>query len=65
MPIYNKAEIAASAAQYGFQRDTFEKVLRLKRVLDYFQEEEILKNHLILKGGTSSRPSYGNLEMQK
>lgn len=32
MPMYNKAEIAASAAQYGFQRDTFEKVRRLKRV---------------------------------
>ena len=30
MPMYSKREMAELAAEYGFQRDTFEKVLRLK-----------------------------------
>ena len=30
MPMYNKSGIAAEASKYGFQRDVFEKVLRLK-----------------------------------
>ncbi len=53
MPMYNRAEVATLAAKYGFQRDTFEKVLRLKTVLEFFQEEKILKEHFVLKGGTS------------
>ena len=43
MPMYNRAEVSTLAAKYGFQRDTFEKVLRLKTVLEFFQEEKILK----------------------
>ena len=31
MPTYNKADLAMAASRYGFQRDTFEKVLRLKK----------------------------------
>lgn len=53
MPMYNKSGIAAEASKYGFQRDVFEKVLRLKTVLDYFQEEPALREHLLLKGGTA------------
>lgn len=53
MPMYNRAEVSTLAAKYGFQRDTFEKVLRLKTVLEFFQEEKILKEHFVLKGGTS------------
>lgn len=53
MPIYNKTEIGRVAQQYGFVRDTFEKVLRLKDILKYFNEEECLREHLILKGGTA------------
>ena len=30
MPMYNKSGIAAEASKHGFQRDVFEKVLRLK-----------------------------------
>ena len=33
MPIYDKAEIGRAAQRYGFVRDTFEKVLRLKEIL--------------------------------
>ena len=32
MPQYNKADLGRAAAQYGYVRDTFEKVLRLKEV---------------------------------
>nr|WP_288975556.1 nucleotidyl transferase AbiEii/AbiGii toxin family protein [uncultured Shuttleworthia sp.] len=53
MLIYNKGEMAALAVEYGFQRDTFEKVLRLKKVLEFFQKDRLLKEHLILKGGTA------------
>lgn len=53
MPIYNKTEIARVAQQYGFVRDTFEKVLRLKEILKYLNEEEYLREHLLLKGGTA------------
>ncbi len=53
MPIYNKAEIGRAAQEYGFVRDTFEKVLRLREVLRYMNEQEYLREHLILKGGTA------------
>lgn len=52
MQTYNKAELGRVAQQHGFVRDTFEKVLRLKEVLQYLNEEEFLKEHLLLKGGT-------------
>lgn len=53
MPMYNKSEMAILAAKYGFQRDTFEKVLRLKSVLECFQQDDLLNKHLVLKGGTA------------
>ena len=34
MPQYNKAEVGRIAQQFGFVRDTFEKVLRLKEILN-------------------------------
>ena len=39
MLMYNKSQIANIANEYGFQRDTFEKVLRLNTVLEYIQED--------------------------
>lgn len=53
MPQYNKADIGRAATQYRFIRDTFEKVLRLKEILEYFNTQEYLVKHLILKGGTA------------
>jgi predicted nucleotidyltransferase component of viral defense system len=53
MPIYNKIEIGRVAQQNGFVRDIFEKVLRLKEILRFLNEEEYLKEHLLLKGGTA------------
>lgn len=61
MPIYNKAEIGRVAQQYGFTRDTFEKVLRMKEILRYLNEEEYLREHLLLKGGTAINLAVFNL----
>lgn len=61
MTQYNKAEIGRTAAQYGFVRDTFEKVLRLKEILEYFNTQEYLANHLLLKGGTAINLTVFNL----
>lgn len=61
MPIYNKVEIGRIAQQQGFVRDTFEKVLRLKEILRYLNEEEYLKEHLLLKGGTAINLTVFNL----
>lgn len=61
MPQYNKADIGRAATQYGFVRDTFEKVLRLKEILEYLNEQEYLANHLILKGGTAINLTVFNL----
>ena len=61
MPIYNKVEIGRVAQQHGFVRDTFEKVLRLKEILRYLNEEEYLKEHLLLKGGTAINLTVFNL----
>ena len=33
MPQYNRRELDARAREYGFNRDTFEKVLRLRTIL--------------------------------
>ena len=45
---YNKGQLGQMAKQYGFVRDTFEKVLRLKEILihlnthDYFQSAKTI-----------------------
>lgn len=61
MLIYNKAEIGRVARKYGFVRDTFEKVLRLKEILHFINEEEYLREHLLLKGGTAINLTVFNL----
>lgn len=61
MPIYNKVEIGRVAQEYGFVRDTFEKVLRLKEILRFLNEEEYLSEHLLLKGGTAINLTVFNL----
>ena len=38
MPMYNKSGIAAEASKYGFQRDVFEKVLRLKKLAPHSRD---------------------------
>lgn len=58
---YNKIQLGKIAQEYGFVRDTFEKVLRLKEILKYFNSESYLQEHLVLKGGTAINMVIFNL----
>ena len=58
---YNKGQLGQIAKQYGFVRDTFEKVLRLKEILTYLNTDEYLHEHLALKGGTAINMTIFNL----
>lgn len=58
MPQYNRAELGRMATESGFVRDTFEKVLRLKEILRFMNEDEFLREHLLLKGGTAINLIY-------
>jgi len=49
----NKIQLGRIANQSGFVRDTLEKVIRLTEVLKFVNEDEILSEHLLLKGGTA------------
>lgn len=61
MPQYNRAELGRMATETGFVRDTFEKVLRLKEILKFLNEDEFLREHLLLKGGTAINLTVFNL----
>ena len=53
MPQYNRRELDARAREYGFNRDTFEKGLRLRTILEFLNTQEYMREHLLLKGGTA------------
>lgn len=61
MPQYNRAELGRMATESGLVRDTFEKVLRLKEILRFMNEDEFLREHLLLKGGTAINLTVFNL----
>lgn len=61
MPQFNRRELDERSRQYGVNRDTFEKVLRLKIILEYFNSQDYLKEHLLLKGGTAINLTIFNL----
>jgi len=61
MPKYNRRELDARAREYGFIRDTFEKVLRLKTILVFLNTQEYMREHLLLKGGTAINLTVFNL----
>ncbi len=46
MPQYNRRELDARAREYGFNRDTFEKVLRLRTILE-FLNTQVSFDHII------------------
>ena len=58
---YNRGQLGQMAKQYGFVRDTFEKVLRLKETLIFLNADEYLHKHLALKGGTAINMTIFNL----
>jgi len=53
MIIYDKNFLSKSASESGFNRDTYEKVLRLIDVLAFINQDIYLKQRLALKGGTA------------
>lgn len=53
MSKYEKRIIGKEAERSGFVRDTLEKVYRLADVLEYINQNSLLKNSLALKGGTA------------
>ena len=61
MPQYNRRELDARAREYGFNRDTFEKVLRLRTILEFLNTHEYMYEHLMLKGGTAINLTVFNL----
>ena len=58
---YNKNQLSLASKQYGFVRDTFEKVLRLKEILKFMNTDDYLQEHLALKGGTAINMTIFNL----
>ena len=61
MPKYNRRELDDRAHEYGFNRDMFEKVLRLKTILEFLNSNEYMRDHLLLKGGTAINLTVFNL----
>lgn len=58
---YNKDDLKSRAKELGVVYNTFEKVCRLKEVLKFFDESEILRNNLALKGGTAINLLFSDL----
>ena len=50
---FDKNTIGRQAKEFGFVRDTFEKVCRLADVLKFFENDDIISGSLALKGGTA------------
>ncbi|WP_031555732.1 nucleotidyl transferase AbiEii/AbiGii toxin family protein, partial [Oribacterium sp. FC2011] len=61
MPQFNRRELDTRAREYGFNRDTFEKVLRLRKILEFLNTHEYMREHLLLKGGTAINLTVFNL----
>ena len=53
MPQYNRKELDDKARENGYNRDTFEKVLRLEKILAFLNTDKYMREHLLLKGGTA------------
>ena len=61
MSRYNRRELDVRAREYGFNRDTFEKTLRLRTILEFLNTQEYMCEHLLLKGGTAINLTVFNL----
>ncbi len=53
MTQFDKRELEQIAKERGFIVSTFEKVLRLKEILEWINKDPFLRDHLALKGGTA------------
>ena len=61
MPRYSRRDLDVRAQEYGFNRDMFEKVLRLRTILEFLNTQEYMREHLLLKGGTAINLTVFNL----
>ena len=61
MPQFNRRELDARARKYGFNRDTFEKVVRLRMIFEFMNAQECMRERLLLKGGTAINLTVFNL----
>lgn len=53
MNSYNRQTLDSIAKEQGFNRDNLEKVMRLVNILNYFHNNKLLSQTLVLKGGTA------------
>jgi predicted nucleotidyltransferase component of viral defense system len=58
---YSKKDLDAIAAKTGFIRDNLEKVFRLTDILEYLNNNNLMSEHLALKGGTAINLTVFNL----
>ena len=58
---YTKSQLAEKANELNFVRDTLEKVLRLSEILNYLNTNPLMKEYLVLKGGTAINLTVFNL----
>jgi predicted nucleotidyltransferase component of viral defense system len=58
---YDKSYISKRASEFGFARDTLEKVYRLADILEFLNSEPKLRGKLALKGGTAINITIFNL----
>lgn len=61
MSEFDRIELGKQAKQYGFVRDTYEKVCRLSQVLAFIENDNFLNQALALKGGTAINLMFFNL----
>ena len=50
---YDKQLLGRQSKEFGFIRDTFEKVIRLTDILQFFESDLLLFDSLAIKGGTA------------
>lgn len=58
---YDKRKLGKQAQELGFIRDTLEKVFRLSKILQYLNNDSLLRECLALKGGTAINMTIFNL----
>ena len=50
---YNRVTLGKQAKELGFVRDTFEKVCRLDKILQFLSSDPYIAGKVVLKGGTA------------
>lgn len=50
---YNRVTLGKQAKELGFVRDTFEKVCRLDKILQFLSSDPYISGKVVLKGGTA------------